>query len=165
MKKQARKFLLLFVLPGTLAVSCNKSDTSIEQLNQTIESQRQVNKFAELINIRNVPVEAAFYNECCTEEVQVFGTAHFVVSNNIIHLQVSDMTGIGMSTNYNYVGQGSSVETNVFYSSQFDGTLTFMLNMTNDNGCGFRLKATLHITMNTNGNITANIERIVTNCN
>lgn len=156
--------MILIVLPGTLAVSCNKSDTSTEQLNQAVESQSRVNKSAELINIRNVPIEAAFFNECCTEEVQVFGTAHFVVSNNIIHLQVSNMTGVGLSTNYNYVGQGSSVETNVFYSNQFEGTLTFMLNMTNDKGCGFGLKATLHTTMNANGDITASIEKITTNC-
>jgi len=165
MIKQLRKYVTLIVLLGTLAVSCNKNDASIEQLNQTIEPQSQANNFAELVNIRNVPVDAVFFNECCTEEVQVFGTAHFVVNNNIIHLQVSNMIGIGMSTNYNYVGQGPSVETNVFYSNQFNGTLTFMLNMTNDNGCGFRLKATLHVTLNTNGNITANIGRIVTNCN
>ena len=165
MIKQIRKYMNLIVLFGTLAVSCSKSGASIEQENQTIESQSQANKPAELINIRDVPVEAVFFNKCCTEEVQVFGTAHFVVNNNIIHLQVSDMTGIGMSTNYNYVGQGPSVETIVFYSNQFEGTLTFMLNMTNDDGCGFRLQATLHMTMNANGDITANIEKIKTNCN
>ena len=164
MIKQIRTYMILIVMPGTLTLSCNKSDTSIEHLNQTIESQSQLNKSAELINIRNVPIEAVFFNECCTEDVQVFGTAHFVVNDNIIHLQVSNMTGVGLSTNYNYVGQGSSVETNVFYSNQFEGTLTFILNMTNDNGCGFRLKATLHTTMNANGDIKASIEKITANC-
>ena len=165
MIKQLRKYVILIVLPVALALSCNKGDASVELLNQTVDLRSQANKPAELINIKDVPVEAVFFNECCTEEVQVFGTAHFVVNSNIIHLQVSNMTGIGLSTNYNYVGQGPSVETNVFYSNQFNGTLTFMINMTNDNGCSFRLKATLHTTMNANGDITANIGRIVTNCN
>ncbi|HJS54802.1 MAG TPA: hypothetical protein VJ765_09670 [Chitinophagaceae bacterium] len=165
MKKQIENLLLSIVLPATFAVSCNKNSESIEQQNQAIESQSEANTTTEVINIRNIPVNSVFFNECCAEDVQIFGTAHFVVSNKIIHLQVSDMTGIGLSTNYNYVGQGTSVETNVFYSNQFEGTLTFMLNMTNDNGCGFRLKATLHMTMNANGDITANVESINAKCN
>jgi len=157
--------MLLIVILDSLAVSCSKGETSIELQNQPIESRSQANKSAKLINIRNVPVDAVFYNECCNEAVQVFGTVHFVVSDNIIHLEITDMTGIGLSTNRNYVDKGSSVETNVFYSNQFEGTLTFMLNMSNDQGCGFRLKATLHTTMNENGDITASIEKITTNCN
>jgi len=164
MIKQIRKYMIVIVLFGTLAVSCSKSDASIEQENQAIESRSQANKSAKLINIRDVPIDADFYNECCNEAVQVFGTAHFVVSDNIIHLQITDMTGFGLSTNSNYVGKGPSVETNVFYSNQFEGTLTFMLNMSNDQGCSFRLKATLHTTMNENGDITASIEKITTNC-
>ena len=165
MIKQIRKYMIVIILFGTLAVSCKKSDATIEQENPNIESPGHANKSAKLINIRNVPIDAVFYNECCNEVVQVFGTAHFVVSDNIIHLQVSDMTGLGLSTNSNYVGKGPSVETNVFYSNQFEGTLTFMLNMTNDDGCNFRLKATLHTTMSANGDITASIEKITTNCN
>ena len=156
--------MIVIVLFGSLAVSCSKSDVSIEQENPNIESPGHANKFAKLINIRDVPVDAVFYNECCNEAVQVFGTAHFVVSDNIIHLQVSDMTGFGLSSNMMYVGKSPSVETNVFYSNQFEGTLTFMLNMSNDQGCGFRLKGTLHTTMNANGAITASIENITTNC-
>ena len=37
--------------------------------------------------------------------------------------------------------------------------------MRNDDGCGFRLKATLHTTMNANGDIIASIEKITTDCN
>ena len=164
MIKTIIKFHLLILLPGTLAMSCSKTDTSVGQPMSTIESQTQGNNSAGVINIRDVPVNSVFFNDCCSEAILVSGTAHFVVSKNTIHLQVSDMTGIGLSTNYNYVGQGSSVETNVFYADQFEGTLTFMLNMTNDNGCSFRLKATLHTTMNANGDITAIVETIKANC-
>ena len=164
MIRQIRKYMIVIVLFGTLAVSCSKSGATIEQENQNIESPGHANKFAKLINIRNVPVDAVFYNECCNEAVQVFGIAHFVVSDNIIHLKVSDMTGFGLSTNSIYVGKGPSVETNVFYSNQFEGTLTFMLSMSNDQGCSFRLKGTLHTTMNANGDITASIEKIMTDC-
>ena len=158
------KFCLLILLPGTLGVSCSKIDTSIEQPRSSIESLAQDNNSAAVINIRNVAVKSVFFNECCNEAIEVSGTAHFVVSKNIIHLQVTDMTGTGLSTNYDYVGLGSSVETNVFYADQFEGTLTFMLNMTNRNGCSFRLKATLHTTMNANGDITAIVETIKANC-
>ena len=164
MKKQISKFLPLILLLNLFAIGCKKGDSSIEHSNPPFELQNQLNRSTEIVNVKNVPIDAVFYNECCAEAIQVFGTAHFIITSNIIHMQVSNMTGTGLTTNYNYVGQGPSVETIVFYSNQFEGTLTFMLSMNNSNGCSFRLKATLHTTMNQNGNITANIERITTNC-
>jgi hypothetical protein len=73
------------------------------------------------------------------------------------------MTGIGLSSNLPYTGQGPSVENNVFYSSQVVGILTFMLNM-DASGCSFRLKATLRIQVNANGDITAVVEKVETTC-
>jgi hypothetical protein len=165
MIKQVRKYFIQIVLFVTLGIGCHKSDLSVKSEDQSIDLQKHSNKPAGLINIRDMPVEAVFFNQCCNEDVQIYGTAHIVVNENIIHLVVSDMTGIGATTNYNYAGRGPSVETNVFYSNQFEGTLTFILNMTNGNGCAFRLQGTLHMTMNANGDITANIEKITTNCN
>ena len=103
--------------------------------------------------IFDVPLDAIFYNECCDEEVHVIGTAHIVVNQNIIHTVVSDITGTGLSTGYDYTGRGVSVETNVFYSNPFEGILTFKMNMVTEDGCSFKLKANFHLVLNANGEV------------
>ena len=164
MKKQIGKLLLFTVLPGMSIVSCSKNDTSIEQLNPAIESQRPAESDAEVIeNIRNVPIDAIFFNECCNEEVHAFGTAHIVVTNNIIHVVVSDLTGTGLSTGYSYQGRGASTQERTF-PSEPNGIFVLRLNMTNGDDCSFRLKITFLIAVNANGDITASIDRITTNC-
>lgn len=145
-------------------MSCRKGDVPVDQQNPAREPNNSINISTSVIeNIRNVPVDAVFFNDCCGEDVHVFGSAHLLITENIMHVEVSDMTGIGLSSNLTYTGQGPSVETNVFYSSQVIGILTFMLNM-NASGCSFRLKATLRIQVNANGDITAVVEKMETTC-
>ena len=115
-------------------------------------------------NVRDVPIDAVFYNPCCDEEVHVSGTAHILVTKNVIHIGVSDMTGTGLASGYSYTGRGTSVETNVFYSSQFDGTLSYHLNLTNNDGCSFKIKLLLHVTSNANGDVTAEVENVRVFC-
>jgi hypothetical protein len=115
--------------------------------------------------IRNIPIDAVFYNPCCDEDVHLFGTALLVINENVMHVVVSGITGTGLTTGYDYEGRGPSVETNVFYSDQFTGILTFMLNLTNDEGCSFKLKVTLQIHYDANGNLTAEVEHFDVKCN
>ena len=115
-------------------------------------------------NVRDIPIDAVFYNPCCDEEVHVFGTAHILITKNVIHIGVSDVTGVGLESGYSYTGRGTSVETNVFYSSQFDGTLSFHQNLTNSNGCSFKVKLLLHVTSNANGDVTAEVENVRAFC-
>ena len=115
-------------------------------------------------NVRDIPIDAVFYNPCCDEDVHVSGTAHILVTKNIIHIEVSRMTGTGLESGYSYAGRGTSVETNVFYSSQFDGTLSFHVNLTNSDGCSFRMKLLLHVTANANGDVTAEVENVRVFC-
>ena len=115
-------------------------------------------------NVKDVPIDAVFFNPCCDEAVHVFGTAHILITKNVIHIGVSDVTGTGLESGYSYTGRGTSVETNVHYSSQFDGTLSFHQNLTNGDGCSFKLKLLLHVTSNANGDVTAEVENVRVSC-
>lgn len=114
--------------------------------------------------VREVPIDAVFYNPCCDEEVHITGTAMLVLNENIIHLVVSDLTGTGLSSGLTYSGRGPSVETNVFYANQYEGILTFKLNMVNEEGCSFRLKATFKIEVNANGETTIAFQNFDVKC-
>lgn len=113
---------------------------------------------------KDVPINDIFFNECCDEDVFIQGLAHIVVNDNILHLVVSDLTGVGLSTGYGYKGRGPSVMTNVFYSNQFEGTFTFKLNMTNADGCSYKLKVTFHIEVTSNGEVVVAFEHFETQC-
>ena len=115
-------------------------------------------------NVRDVPIDAVFYNPCCDEAVHVFGTAHILMTKNVIHLEVSDVTGTGLESGYSYIGRGTAVETNVHYASQFDGTLIFHQNLINSDGCSFKMKLLLHVTSNANGDVTAEVENVRVSC-
>ncbi|HYV90529.1 MAG TPA: hypothetical protein VE978_02055 [Chitinophagales bacterium] len=148
--------LMILVLLA-LSISCQKEDRSVTPLSSGSELKL-------IENSKDVPVEDVFFNECCGEEVHVTGTAHFLMTDNIIHIVVKDISGDGLSTGYNYTGIGSSVNNIPFYNNQYDGQLTFNLNMSNENGCSFMLHVTLHITLNANNEVTAELERIETTC-
>ena len=113
---------------------------------------------------KSVSIDADFYNPCCDEEVHIVGTALVVVNENIIHLVVSDMAGTGLSSGLSYSGRGPSVQTNVFYSNQYEGILTFKLNMVNEDGCSFRLKATFRIEVNANGETVVSFQNFDVKC-
>ena len=152
-----RKLLLSMALVCTIFI-CNATTCLVRPQNTT-------NLFSNGTEIiRDIPIEASFFNECCDEEVYIFGTAQLVVNDNIIHVVVSDMTGTGLSTGYTYTGNGASVETNVFYSNQIEGIFTFKLSMTNEDGCSFRLKATFRIEANANGDIVVSFQNLETKC-
>ncbi|HEX7845545.1 MAG TPA: hypothetical protein VF476_07045 [Chitinophagaceae bacterium] len=159
MKRSA--IFLLFI--SSLVTGCQKDNTIISA--KTEEVFVAVNQNAPIENIRDIPIEAVFFNECCDEEVYLTGNAHFVITKNIIHITVSGITGTGLSTGYSYVTTGSLVQTNIFYSNQFEGTLTFKLNMQNTEGCSFRLKALFHSNMNANGELVVSFENFQTKCN
>jgi hypothetical protein len=143
-------------------IGCKKDSIAVTTQNEEASTANVSANTSE--NIRNIPIEAVFYNECCNEEVYVAGTAHFVTTNNVMHLEVSNITGIGLSTGFNYVSLSPSVETNVFYSNHYVGIFTFILNMKNDNGCSFRLKATFQLHVNANGDITIEFQKLETFC-
>jgi hypothetical protein len=114
--------------------------------------------------VREAPIDAVFYNPCCDEEVHITGTALVVINVNIIHLVVSDLTGTGLSSGLSFSGRGPSVQTNVFYANQYEGILTFKLNMVNADGCSFRLKATFQMEVNANGEVTVAFQKFDVTC-
>jgi len=129
-----------------------KSDVRTASAQQVIE------------HVKNVPIDAVFSNPCCNDDVHVIGIAHILITANVIHITVSDIAGVGVDSGSTYDGRGASVETNIFYSNQYEGTLSFGLNLTNENGCGFRMKLLLHTTVNANGDVTAQVENVQVSC-
>jgi hypothetical protein len=143
--------------------ACGK-ETAIENP-VAVESQKgPLNPQELIVNFKDIPVDAVFFNPCCNEDVHLFGTAHLVITSNIIHVAVSDITGIGLTTGYTYTGLGSSVENTIFYSNQYEGTQSFVLNLANQNGCAFRINVLLHMTLNANGVVTADVQEIHAMC-
>jgi hypothetical protein len=148
---------------GVLLAGCKK---------QQIGSTPQVEKMPTVASaiasgsesVRNVPIDATFFNDCCNEAVYVAGTAHFVDNNNIQHVEVNNITGTGLSSGLSYISLSPSVLTNVFYSSHDVGILTFILNMKNTNGCSFRIKATFQVHINAQLEITIEFEKYETFC-
>ena len=158
MKNKTSFLSSLFSMMVFLLFSCNTEDISIAPHEEAASTSKLIEKG------KDIPIEAIFYNECCAEEVSVFGIAHVVVTDQIIHTVVQDITGTGLSTNYSYTNKGASVETNVFYSNFFEGTLIFRLNMDNDDGCSFKMNVTLHLSVSANGDVAADIQHITTDC-
>jgi len=113
---------------------------------------------------KDLPVDAVFSNPCCNEDVHVSGTAHLLITDNVMHVTVSGITGVGLTSGLAYDGRGVAVDTNIFYSNPFEGTRHFDLNLTNANGCGFKLTGILHITTNANGDVTAEVENVQASC-
>jgi hypothetical protein len=115
-------------------------------------------------SVRNVPIDATFFNDCCNEPVYVSGVAHFVDNKNIQHVEVSNIAGTGLSSGLSYLSLSPSVLTNVFYWNPNVGIFTFILNMKNDSGCSFRIKATFQLHVNADGDITIEFENYETFC-
>lgn len=137
-------------------LSCEKDESTAG--GNSISSERL------LVNDRNVPIDGVFYNECCNEEVYITGSANLLVTTNVIHLVITDQQGTGLTTGYSYTQIGNGVETNVFYSNQFEGNLVAHMNMSNSNGCSFRVLAHFHININANGDVTSDFQNITTDC-
>lgn len=156
------KIIFSICLFAGLIVSCQKVD-DISAKNISKVSELPATSANPNVNDHNIPVDAVFFNDCCGEYVHVYGTAHFVMSPSVIHYEVRNITGTGLSSNLVYTGQGPSIQTIPYYNNQYDGHLTSRLSL-NATGCGFRLNVLLHITVNTNGDVTSNIERVETKC-
>ena len=155
-----KKLTLTSFLVAIMAlISCDKNENENP-------SRESVNQGARLIeNSKDVHVDAVFYNECCNEEVHVMGNAHILVTSNIIHFKVTDIIGTGISSGFTYQSLGASIDNNIFYSNQYEGSLFSKINMKNGNGCSFKMKVHFHTTVNANGEITTSFQNISTECN
>ena len=115
-------------------------------------------------NVMDIPLSMVFYNECCDEEVLLTGIGHLVENNNVHHVNVSGITGIGLSTGYEYVSLGTQVLNNVMYSNPVEGTLIARINMRNEDGCSFKVKIQFHLSVNANGVLVGEYMIIDTQC-
>lgn len=115
-------------------------------------------------HVFDLPLDMTFYNPCCDEEVYMTGTGHLVINKNTHHVNVSGITGVGLSSGYTYTSLGTQVLNNVMYSSPVEGTLTLRINMRNEDGCSFKVIMTFHITVNAHGEEVVGFQTIETQC-
>jgi len=156
------KKLSSIVLFCALIFSCQKNDT-LTSPQKNIRATSAPADRAVLENSRDVPVDAVFFNACCNEDVHATGLAHLVISGNVIHLEVTGISGTGLSTGFHYTA-AASVQTNVFYSNQYEGILTSITNMHNDAGCSFILKSTFKAEANANGELVVAFQKFEALC-
>jgi hypothetical protein len=152
-----KKLIPFIALFAFIFASCDTTPTPVEPQNST--------PFEKAEQIRDVPVSAGFYNECCDEFVFVDAIAHIVVRDNGNHLTIKDLTGTGSNGN-TYTGHNTAVQ-NVT-SNSGNGASNFSLvvttHLTNAAGCSFKLKIHLHTTTNADGTVTATVDSYEITC-
>jgi hypothetical protein len=153
-----KSLFLSIVLMAFMLVSCDNSQTPTEP-------QTSNNPLLKAEQVRDEPVNGVFYNECCDEFVEVSGIAHIVMRSNGGIFIVKELTGTGSSGN-TYTGHNTSVDPFHFNSGNgaSNNGSVFTLAMSNDEGCSFRVMFHFHITFNANGEPTAVIDKIETQC-
>jgi hypothetical protein len=153
-----KTLILSIALIAFTFVSCDKSAPT--------EPQASSNASLKATQVRDLPIEVKFYNECCDEVVLLSGIAHLVIRDNGVHFNVTDITGTGFSTGETYTGHNTAVHNEGGNSGNgaTNHSAVIHVHVTNENGCGFSLKIHFHITINANGEPTAVIESIETKC-
>jgi hypothetical protein len=159
-----KKTLSLIVIACMSITACKKSELSAgpESEISTSVNTSTSNNGSEVS--QDIPVNDIFYNECCDEGVLVTGMAHMVINKNIMHLNVTEITGTGLTTGFNYTSTTPSVYTNIFYSNPNEGILSFMLNLSNEDGCGFRLKLNFRLNVTPNGDVVVDFQHVESFC-
>ena len=121
------------------------------------------------VQTRDLPIGGIFYNECCDEMVLVTGTAHLVFRNgefnfNNSHLDMKGATGTAMGESGNtYTQRGATTQNlNIFEDGSY--SVTFQVKMVNDDGCSFSIKITQRLTVNANGDVTAEVMNYSITC-
>jgi hypothetical protein len=114
-----------------------------------------------------LPVFGEFYNECCDEVVLVTGTAHVVFrgelfDGNHLHLDMKNAVGTG-SNGGSYTQKGATTQ-NVEVKDNGSAVLTFQVKMVNDDGCSFSIRMVQKITINANGEMTAEVMKYDITC-
>jgi hypothetical protein len=154
-----KTLILSIALIAFTFVSCDKSQAPTDPLTSS-------NALLKAEQITDLPINVVFYNECCDEYVSLSGTAHLVLRDNGRHFNVTDITGVGLSSGESYTGHNTAVHNE--HGNEGNGaaneSLVLQVHVTNENGCSFTLKIHLKITVNANGETTAEIGSIETKC-
>ena len=159
-----KKLFVLMALLAFTAVSCDQSQAPTGAQNGPALKATQY---------KDIPISGFFWNECCGEYVEVSGMGHLVIRDNGSHIDMSGATGTGMAYNAetntweptgNAYTQRGGITQNVSFKADGSFTLTLTTNMRNANGCSFKLKITIHISYNANGDATAIVEKVEMTC-
>ena len=120
---------------------------------------------AKALILRDLPVDGDVdATDCCGEVVLIQGTAKAVVTTEDFSnftLNVADVTGVGVDSGAEYVGIGNATQQQRVKSGGNGATVSsqrFRIRMRSDDGCSFVARAIIHVTMNANGEATADFE-------
>src|SRR5215475_15020033 len=97
MKKSLSSLLIFLVLFAGCKKEVATSARKVQEMRAVASATASGSE-----SVRNIPVDATFFNECCNEAVYVSGIAHFVDNNNIQHVEVNNITGTGLSSGLSY---------------------------------------------------------------
>jgi hypothetical protein len=125
-------------------------------------------------NVR-VPLDVTFFNPCTGDVIQFTGTIHFLAAetadgNGGFHLHfddnVSGITGVGVPSGITYHGVGGDwFEVNARPPFPFVITQTDVFSFISVGSApNMVITATLHMTVNANGTVTAQVDRFSFNC-
>jgi hypothetical protein len=153
-----KTLLLSLALIAFVFVSCDKSQAPTDP-------QTSGNTILKAEQGKDVTITVPFYNACCDEYVVLQGTAHIVSRDNGTHFNVTDISGVGTLGN-SYTGHNTAVHNTLDNTGNgaSNSSTVLELNVTNDEGCSFKLKIHFHFTTDANGETTAVIESIETQC-
>jgi hypothetical protein len=154
-----KTLILSIALIAFTFVSCDKSHAPTDPLTSS-------HALLKAEQVKDLPFTVVLPNECCGEMVSLTGTVHMVIRDNGVHINGTDITGTGLSSGETYTGHNTAVHNEHLNSGNGATNHSTVINvhMTNENGCSFTLKIHLEITVNANGETTAEIVSIETKC-
>jgi hypothetical protein len=154
-----KALILSIALIACTFVSCDKSQAPTDPVTSS-------SPLLKAEQITDLPINVVFYNECCGENVSLSGTAHLVLRDNGRHFNVTDITGVGLSSGDSYTGHNTAVHNEHINGGNgaANESLIIHVHATNENGCGFTMKIHLTITVNANGETTAQVVSVETKC-
>ncbi len=140
------KHLLFPALAACMLVGC-------EHTVQPINGPQPASVTGAKTSQADLPFEQDVYNSCCNEWVHISTTVHLVWNAaDGFHGNFHNTIGWGASGD---VYHGGSAQNITIVDNPVEGNLSESLVMTSASGCKFRMKLTLHITLNANGDFTA----------
>jgi hypothetical protein len=117
-------------------------------------------------NIRE-EVCGAFYNPCCDEWIETCVDVHYRLdrNGNLVHINYQGSGTGSNGTNY-VISSAQNTHTNIQDNGAGNYTLTATVKYTatGNSDCTFSLHYTIHVTVNSNGTVTSEVQNIRVEC-
>lgn len=117
----------------------------------------------------DMPLHFIRSGDCTGEDVEISGTIHLVNQTQadgslIGHFNYMDVTALGLTSGANYrVNAVDHLRLSAPFPSDITSVQTFRL-ISRGSGSNLLIHATYHITINANGEMTASLDNLTTQC-